>query len=474
MDALDVYLRNDLVAQLRFTSGGKVSMHYVDTSSPALSLSLPNDPGRELDHRTVHRFFDNLLPDNSNVRERWARSFSEGHRKVSAKNPFALLSHMGQDVAGALQILPAGQTPRVEGVMSPISRSQIGDRLGDLERDRADWVDTSRSTTTGRFSLAGAQSKIALTTFNGRIWFEPTGAYPSTHIFKPSIAEYSNQDLVEHISQRAAGMLGLNVAGSQHMDFDGHSAIVSTRYDREVIEEEDVVRIHQEDLCQALGVPPEKKYQDDGGPNAQQIVRLLRQHCPEEDAWTFVRSLAYAWAIQNTDGHAKNYSLLHGGPGPRLAPLYDICSAAPYEHGPQSRDPLSGRHYEQMRLAFKIGSTNIVDAIGQEHWVQLAQDSELDPDQVMHEVHNVVTRTAEAVQDAVNEIDGPHPREVETLVSKIHRHTENLALRLPAPSATVPPRSHLSQPPGSGMIRVEGHMRRGRWVEEHWRKRPTT
>lgn len=132
----------------------------------------------------------------------------------------------------------------------------------------------------------------------------------------------------------AARRAGLTAARTRIASFAGQTAVVVTRYDRHLAAER-VTRVHQEDLCQALAVPPARKYQNEGGPGAAEIAVLLRRAMPSRVAqaavWAFADALAWNWLIAGTDAHAKNYSLLLAGNQVRLAPLYDIASALPYD-----------------------------------------------------------------------------------------------------------------------------------------------
>ena len=319
----------------------------------ALSLSLPL-VRREHGHDAIESFLWGLLPDNERVLERWARQFH-----VSARNPFALLAHVGEDCAGAVQIVPE---ERIAVLLRPqeaphvqwLTQGDVAQRLAALRADETAW---RRAGDAGQFSLAGAQPKTALY-FDGRRWGLPLGATPTTHILKPPATGLDGQIEDEHFCLRLARALGMPTAESSVQRFGDEVAIVIERYDRvRVAKQQPVMRLHQEDLCQALGMRPQAKYQNEGGPSPGQIAELLRATSdrPTEDVQTFADALVYNWLIAGTDAHAKNYSLLHGRGGRvRLAPLYDLASALPFPE----LDP------NKLRLAMKLGGHYRVREIG--------------------------------------------------------------------------------------------------------------
>lgn len=288
--------------QLQFTYSEK----WLESESAyPLSLSMPLQRAPH-PHRRIDTFLWGLLPDNSSILDGWARRFH-----ASARNAFALISHVGEDCAGAIQFLTSEQLDRSREKRRDsvvwLSESEIGERLRTLRSDHA----ASRlARDEGQFSLAGAQPKTALLREKGR-WGIPSGRVPTTHILKPPNPQLDGFPENEHICLRLARSLGLPVAESRVMRFDGEVAIVISRYDR-VRTTAGWKRVHQEDLCQAMGVPPGKKYQSDGGPGARAILELLRVYssAAAQDAATYIDALALSWLIAATDAHAKNYSIL--------------------------------------------------------------------------------------------------------------------------------------------------------------------
>ena len=299
---------------------GRLSFAYADAwreapSAYPLSLSMPL-AAREHGRGIVEAFLWGLLPDNERVLDRWAAKF-----QVSARNVFALIAHVGEDCAGAVQFvtlerlddLRSGQ----EDSIAWLDEADIAVRLRALREDHSAW---RLARDMGQFSLAGAQPKTALLLQDGR-WGLPSGRVPTTHILKPPTGEFAGHAENEHICLTLARQLGLPTARSSVMRFDDEIAIAIERYDRQR-KGNDILRVHQEDVCQALGVMPTKKYQNEGGPGAAAIVELLRTYSTdrEADVDTFIAALGFNWLIAGTDAHAKNFSILLGGTHIRLAP----------------------------------------------------------------------------------------------------------------------------------------------------------
>jgi serine/threonine-protein kinase HipA len=243
---------------------------------------------------------------------------------------------------------------------------------------------------TGQFSLAGAQPKTAFLFEDGR-WGVPSGHVPTTHIFKPPTGDLDGHVENEHFCLELARALGLPAVGSRIMHFQDETAIVVERYDRVRIDSA-LRRVHQEDMCQALSIPPTRKYQNEGGPGIRDIVELLRTYStsPREDVGAFLDSIAFNWLIAGTDAHGKNYALLIGSEGRvRLAPLYDVASVLPY----------SDIDVEKVRLSMKLGGEYRLRNIGLHHWRNLAEELRLDPDAVIQRVDDFSRQLGEHVSE---------------------------------------------------------------------------
>ncbi|RKQ91626.1 serine/threonine-protein kinase HipA [Solirubrobacter pauli] len=413
-DALVVLLEDQVAGTLTRRRGGGLRFSYEETyrgtaDATPLSLSMPLALGEHGD-AVVTPWLWGLLPDNDQVLERWAKRF-----QVSPASPFSLLaSPVGEDCAGAVRFVDAkdvdGALART-GTVAWLTDEEVAKRLRDLQADATTWLGRNF---TGQFSLGGAQAKTALLLQDGR-WGVPGGALPTTHILKPAVAGLDDHDLNEHLCLDAASRTGLIVARTTVSRFESETAIVVTRYDRRESAPRELTRIHQEDLCQALGTPPSRKYQNEGGPNPRQIADLFRAVMPPSIArdavQRFADALIWNWLIAGTDAHAKNYSLLLAGDQVRLAPLYDIASALPYDE-----------HERKLKLAMKLGSSYDVYS-RQNPWPGAARDLGLDGDALTARAHELAMRAPGAFAEAatapdVVALERPLPERLAELVAE--------------------------------------------------------
>lgn len=313
------------------------------TASPAarrLSLSLPMTPGNAPQRGpVVQNYFDNLLPDSNAIRTRLQGKFA-----TPSTDAFDLLTAIGRECVGAVQLLPPGVLPtgfdRIEAealddaaVEHAINASlSTGRVLG--QRDDEDF----------RISIAGAQEKTALLQREGK-WFRPLNATPTTHIFKLPLGRVGNMqaDMKESVENewlcsRIMSALGLPTAHCDIATFGERKVLVVQRFDRALqnagsdnSDTEWIPRLPQEDFCQALGVPGSQKYETDGGPGMRDILRVLDASSnATADKLAFVKAQMVFWLLAATDGHAKNFSIfLERGGAYRLTPFYDVLSAWP-------------------------------------------------------------------------------------------------------------------------------------------------
>ncbi len=418
MGELVVLLNGERVGVVRQHRGGNLTLTYDQTwrdRPDAYPLSLSMLLVRQ-DHpdAVVRPYLEGLLPDNTDVLDRWAREF-----QISPRNPFALLRYMGGDCAGAVQLIPPNELGSLVDEPSAIewlTETEVAERLRDLVEHHG----TGRlAGDRGYFSLAGAQPKTAFV-HDGERWGIPSGATPTTHILKPPAQRgLDGFDINEHFCLKLAKKLGLAAAESTVRNFDGEAAIVVARYDRRRLENGQLVRLHQEDTCQSLAVPPRIKYEADGGPGAPALVQLLIDEAddPDADVGAFFDALALNWVIAGTDAHAKNYSFLIGPGSVRLAPLYDLISVLPYPHWIS---------YRRAKLAMRVDREYQVWKIRARHWRGLAERCGLDSDPVMDRVRELVTAIPSAVAQAAAEVreEGLDHEIVDRLEVLIGEHAE--------------------------------------------------
>lgn len=333
---LKVLMDGTPIGSLTMSAQGALSFTYDDDylnlpHPTPLSLSMPLR-SKPYGNRVTLPFFQGLLPDNPLALEAIARK-----HQVSANSPFALLEHMGHDVAGALQIIRPSDISE-DATANRAKMTVVDDeQLTNMLRETlATYDDGAMPGHAQRMSLAGAQAKLGVARTSDGRWAIPERDVPTTHIFKPQLANSStfpDSDIVELFCQRVVANAGLPAAHAAVWQSPDGSvrAIVSERYDRRQRKDGTYDRLHQEDLCQALSVMPQKKYQrQDGGPGIRQISQLFATRLSPQNltdvSTNFLKALTANAALLNTDAHAKNYSLMLSGETVRLAPLYDVLS----------------------------------------------------------------------------------------------------------------------------------------------------
>lgn len=396
---LQVFLNGRSVGVLRRETSGAIDFTYDrdwlawDNAIP-VSLSLPLREDRYIG-APVAAVFDNLLPDNEEVRRRLAeRSHAAG------SDAYSLLSAVGRDCVGALQFLPEGDEPGPAGTIDgrPVTDKEIAAMVRDLGRNPLGIGSDAEF----RISLAGAQEKTALLRRDGQ-WFIPHGTTATTHILKPQIGKLPNgMDLShsvenEHLCMEIVAALGLPTAASTIADFDRTRVLVIERFDRLWTKDGRLLRLPQDDCCQALSFPPSRKYESEGGPGLVDLLKLVKgSDEPEADQATLLKAQIVFWLLGATDGHAKNFSLrLARGGRFRLAPLYDIVSAQP---SADAREIPKNR----MKLAMAVGNKRhyVVDAISGRHFVETA-DKALVSRSIARTVMTELVETARGTIDRV-------------------------------------------------------------------------
>jgi serine/threonine-protein kinase HipA len=415
-DPLNVFLNSRLVGQLRRETSGAISFRYDQSwleweSVMPISLSLPL---REQAYTgaPVTAVFANLLPDNVELcRQIAARTRAEG------TDAYSLLGAIGHDCVGALQFLPPNKQPgpagKVEG--DPIGNAEIASIIGNLANAPLGITEDESF----RISIAGAQEKTALLFRDGK-WFKPRGATATTHIFKPSIGKLPNGiDLTDSVENeflclKILAALGMEAAKPQIKTFGKKRVLVVERFDRRWTADGRLLRLPQEDCCQALSVPPTRKYQEQGGPSIQQILQLLRgSDSPLADQRTFLKANIVFWLMGATDGHAKNFSVfLRPGGRFQLTPLYDVLSAQP---GVDSKQVL-WKHF-RLAMSFGVKPHYAIRQIAARHFSQSADRAGIGREVVPAILEELQREVQAAVDAVVSRLPATFPRHIAHSIS---------------------------------------------------------
>lgn len=333
---LSVLMNGILIGELAKIKTGGLSFAYTQQwlntpSARPISLSLPLVDEQPFTGDVVYNFFDNLLPDNPQIRARIQAKF-----QATTNQPFDLLESIGKECVGAIQLI-AGDIPKFK---EEIKFERLDTKtIVDILRNHQNYpLGMTNETNDFRISIAGAQEKCAFLYYKNT-WNIPLGTTPTTHIFKLPIGFIPHQQIDLHDScenewlcAQIADAFGLPVAKCEILKFAETKVLAVERFDRKLSSDKTwLMRLPQEDMCQALGISPNLKYQADGGPGINAIMHfLLDSTNPEQDRDTFFKSQVMFWLLAAIDGHAKNFSLFIERKGQyRLTPLYDIMSAYP-------------------------------------------------------------------------------------------------------------------------------------------------
>lgn len=393
---LDVYVGSSKVGQYSSAPNGATAFRYdpdwlASERAFPISLSMPLSD-RIWSGEDAASYFDGLLPDDRKVREKIA-----AREQAASAGIFDLLAIIGRDCVGALRFVAAGQDPGEPTKMEyrPVSDAEIANRIASLATNPLG-IQTGDDF---RISIAGVQEKTAFLQVDNR-WQLPIGPTPTSHIFKPAMqegpngADFSDTPWNEWICLTLCSALGLETANAEVNMFDGKPVIVLERFDR-TWQEGVLYRLPQEDICQALGVPPTRKYQSDGGPGIIDVLEFLNGAiAPHKDRLAFMRAQIVFWLLAAIDGHAKNFSIFITPGGYRLTPLYDVMSAAPYPQLP----------VQTIKLAMALGEKNHyrLQQLQFRHFYQTGQKagvSKLDMDDIFS---NLVARMENALSEVAD------------------------------------------------------------------------
>ncbi|MGE5282589.1 MAG: type II toxin-antitoxin system HipA family toxin [Chloroflexota bacterium] len=420
---LGVFLGGELLGELERRGPARYRFEYADSalrSGPAgavvLSASLPLRP-EAFGPSQAAPYFEGLLPEGS-VRTAIARSL-----RISEQDGFGLLEAIGAECAGAVAVLPQGAAPKPPGggSLRLLEAEELGKMIEDLPRNP---LGVSASPDGARLSLGGVQHKLVLSRRprgsarpHPAEFSLPLDGAPSTCLLKPELGEYEDLATNELFCMRIAADAQLRVAHSDLLRVGSTTCLYVERFDR-MHREGEIMRIHQEDMCQALGVLPAAKYEENGGPSLAGIVGLLRRlrgSFMARDINDLIHAALVNFLVGNSDAHGKNFALLYErDAGVRLAPLYDLVSTAVY---PDVTD----------RMAMRIGGVGDPDRVDIESWRRLAEECGLGGGiaPLIRRRTASVLRSAELWREAAK-LEGWHRPVIDAIVDVCHRRAGQL------------------------------------------------
>lgn len=393
-DALNVFFGENLVGVVHRQADDRLAFEYADSwlddpQSFSISISLPLVAG--LNHgRASHAFFANLLPEG-NLRVAVARKLG-----ISISNDFALLEAIGGECAGALSILPVSKAPY--SFAGGYERLEPG-VLAEMARRFSVFPEITEHRQY-RLSLAGAQDKLPIRyDEDGSFWL-PIGDSPSTHILKVPSRDFKHLPANEVLVTKLARALSLTTVCIDLLRIDDIEIALVQRYDR-ISNQNHITRLHQEDMCQALGLQPSTKYENEGGPTFFDVMRLVRQWStnPLVDGGRLLRWFVFSMLVGNADGHAKNLSFLYSENGIRLAPFYDLVCTHVY--------PRIIRH-----IAMAIAGKKDPGLIRRADWERLAEELDIGKHLIFSEIETLaveIPKTFDKVADAYAARHGDSP-----------------------------------------------------------------
>ena len=415
MASLFIYMNGYEIGEYIQRRSGTQEFIYSDSwleqrAAIPISLSLPlTDKTHKGD--VVYNYFDNLLPDSMDIRNRIQARFG-----AKTSQPFDLLTHIGRDCVGAVQLL-SEQTEvdikKIEG--TPLSDTEIANELRNYKTAPLG-MDREHDF---RISIAGAQEKTALLYHEGK-WFRPTGATPTTHIFKLPIGniEHAGIDLSESVENewlclKILRAFGLPVPEVSIEQFDDVKVLVVQRFDRELAQDSSwIIRHPTEDMCQATGTAPALKYEGDGGPGINSIMKLLKSSVtPEDDRKQFMQSVFLFWLLGAIDGHAKNFSIfLKQGGRFEITPLYDVISAYPLAEKRQL-------DYHKMKMAMALHGKNTHykwQNIMPRHWFDESKRIDFPKTEMEAIIENTKSRFDTVLTNVTEKLPGDFPEHIST------------------------------------------------------------
>ena len=436
MNRLDLWMNGLPVGYWETTRSGERLVYrddwIDDPQGRPLSLSLPFTPGNQpYSGQVVADYFDNLLPDSEAIRRRIATRY-----KTGSTEPFQLLAKLGRDCVGAIQMLPLDEAP--VDLRSIRGRELKQGEIARLLRDTTSAIQLGQHEPVDnlRLSIAGAQEKTALLR-SGNRWLLPEGSTPTTHIFKLPLGLVGNmradmRTSVENewLCSKIVAAYGLPIAQCEIARFEDQKVLIVERFDRRLSSDASwILRLPQEDMCQATGTPALQKYESDGGPGIEAIMHVLeRSEREATDRRHFFMTQMIFWLLAATDGHAKNFSIAHL-PANRYesTPLYDVLSA----------HPIIGRGanhiaVQKAKLAMAVRGKNVhylINQIQRRHWIAQGQRVGFSAAETEEMIGELTAQTSDVIDEVAGLLPKDFPMDIaEAIFNGMQRLSSKLAL----------------------------------------------
>lgn len=416
---LNIFMNGSFVGQLQRLASGKLEFIYSDewmisTKRRSISLSLPVFMKRHSGDIVEH-FFSNILPDNKDIRERIQTRFG-----LLRNTSFDLLSEVGRDCIGALQLIPEGYDTNIKSIITKsLPDREIANLLKSYRTAPLGMADDNDF----RISIAGAQEKTALLWYEEK-WNLPLGATPTSHIFKLPIGFINRNgiDLKDSVENEWLCHLILKgfkipVANAEIKKFEDVNVLVIERFDRIISPDKSwIMRLPQEDMCQACGISSALKYESQGGPGIVDIMSILGGSSNNKDQYIFMKTVFLFWLLGAIDGHGKNFSIfLKQQDRYHLTPMYDVLSAYPIVAKKQLE-----KQKIKMAMAVKGKSKHYSwDKIQIRHWLTTAKECGFSKDKMMGIINEILSSAETTIEDISKNIPEDFPVDVSEPIFQI-------------------------------------------------------
>lgn len=429
LNHLFVSMNDQLVGELWKLSNGALQFKYAKTwlnseYARSLSLSLPLSE-KVFEGDVIYNFLDNLLPDNDVIRAKMQARF-----QTSTTQPFDLLAAVGNDCVGAIQLSSELVKNHSSIQAKPLTENQLAELLAGYGTNPLGMLESEQDF---RISIAGAQEKTALLKMDGK-WYLPKGKTPTTHILKLPIGvlAHNNLDLSqscenEWLCMQIAEAYGLPVAETEVVTFENQKALAVKRFDRKWLGDAKLVRLPQEDMCQALGVAPAIKYEVDGGPSIKNMMDVLRgSQNANQDREILFKSQVLFWLLAAPDGHGKNFSLfIEADNAYRLTPLYDILSAYPLMGG-------TGLQKQKIKMAMAVkGKSRHYKwhSILPRHFITTAKAVGYSEKLALAHLEYMFSQTKEVIESVIQSMPANFPKAISSPILKGLAKKSEIGLR---------------------------------------------